>query len=116
MGSVRLVIVRPGLKCAAYEKKGTPSFLLSGIKGLQEGRSIGERKENKPTDVGNGKVGSTRKSVLSRILEEGSANSYGLTKETCLAVYLRNLGKRSGWSRSVSEAVCVLSNDGVWRR
>jgi len=57
-----------------------------------------------------------RKSVLSRILEEGSANSYGLTKETCLAVYLRNLGKRSGWSRSVSEAVCVLSNDGVWRR
>ena len=59
-----MVIVRPGLKCAAYEKKGTPSFLLSGIKGLQEGRSIGERKENKPTDVGNRKVGSTKGEVM----------------------------------------------------
>ena len=59
-------------------------------------------------------------SVLCRLLEEGSANSYGKAKETCLAVYPKkenkNLGKRSGWSRSVSEAVCVLANDGLWRR
>jgi hypothetical protein len=85
---VRLVIVRPGLKCAAYEKKGTPSFLLSGIKGLQEGRSIGERKENKPTDVGNRKVGS---------INLGKTRSLSICKRRRKQVESRAEGGRSGF-------------------